>query len=274
MILLRTQKLDPATYRFAEQLSSCGYGRVACVVDERFISVDTAPWPKVSLTTAACEALGLYCPGDVGWRCGDYGLYLARKQFPDETFFWMIEYDVRIGGDPASLFAMFDPMVKVDLLAPCLRPADRTWFWEYTIAARGITVHRCLFPIVRVSARAIDYLAAKRVALARHERRRRAWPNDESFVATVLVNNPVMVCRDLNDFGRALYNSETFSFELPHDGDTIRMRDDTPTIYHPVLFGADYRAKIKRLGEIQPDRKFSRRVSRRLNRALNMRSSW
>jgi hypothetical protein len=274
MILFRTQNLGPINRRFAEQLASCGHGRIACVVDERLATVNTAPWPKVSLTVPACAALGLYCPDDVGWRCGDYGLYLARNQFPDEPFFWMIEHDVRFGGGPAGFFAMFDEVATADLLAPGLRPADRTWFWEYTIAARGIAVHRCLFPIVRVSARAIDALAAGRVALSRRWRRRLAWPNDESFVATTLVNNPDMICRDLNDLGRTLYDSETLSFEQPYDGDILRMREDVPTIYHPVLFGADYQAKINRLRERQPDRKFTRRVIRRLLRAWNMRSRW
>lgn len=275
MILFRTRELGPINHRFVEQLASCGDGRVACVIDERFTTVDTTPWPKVSLTVPACEALGLYCPADVGWRCGDYGLYLARKQFPDEPFFWLIEHDVRFGGDgPAGFFAMFEAETTADLLAPDLRRADRSWFWEYTVAARGVSVYRCLFPIVRLSGRAIDYLAAKRAALSQRPGRRRAWPNDESFVATAIANNPDMIARDLNQFGRMLYDAATLSFELPYNGDILRMRQDVLTIYHPVLFGADYDTKVTKMQESQPDRKLLQRISRRLVREVNKMSAW
>ena len=275
MLLFRTRDLGPDNCRFAEQLAvSCGE-RFACVVDERFGVVDTAPWPKVSVTVPACERLGLYCPDDVGWRCGDYCFYLARAQFPDEPFFWIIEHDVRFtGAGPAAFFGMFRNETAADLLVAELRPADHTYFWEFTVAARGLAVHRCLFPLVRLSAPAIDYLLANRVTLSRHQRRRREWPNDESFVATLLASNRRMICRDLNDFGATLYDDNTLSFWKPINGDTLPLQDDRLTIYHPVLFGDAYRAKIERGEAPQADRRLYRRIRRRLIRELNKRTSW
>nr|WP_294506189.1 hypothetical protein [uncultured Rhodopila sp.] len=275
MILFRIRDLGPLNRRFAEELAAgCG-DRFACVVDERFGDVDTAPWPKVSLTVPACEQIGLYCPDDVGWRCGDYGLYLARARFPDEPFFWIIEPDVRFGGaGSAAFFGMFRSDTSADLLVADLRAADRTYFWEFMVAERGLAVYRCIFPLVRVSARAIDYLSAKRVLLSRNERRQRDWPNDESFVATLLKNNPDMICRDLNDFGSTLYDADTLSFWKPLDGDNLHMRSDLVTIYHPVLFGADYRAKVERVEAPQPDRRLTRRIRRRLIREVNKRTRW
>jgi hypothetical protein len=275
MILFRTRDLAPLHRGFAEELAaSCG-DRFACVVDERFGDVDTAPWPKVSLTVPACERLGLYCPDDVGWRCGDYGLYLARARFPDEAFFWMIEPDVRFGGGgAAAFFQFFRNDSKSDLLVADLRAADRHYFWEYMVTARGLAPYRCIFPLLRLSARSIDYLLAKRVLLSRNRRRRRDWPNDESFVATLLMNNADMTCRDLNDFGTPLYDATTLSFWQPLDGDTLRMRDEGVTIYHPVLFGAEYRAKVERVEAPQPDRRLIRRIRRRLIREINKRTRW
>lgn len=271
MILFRTQKFRPVDRRFAEELACCSGHQLVCVVDERSACVDVSGFPKVSLTLDACNALGLYCPKDVGWRCGDYGYYLARKQYPDEHFFWMIEYDVRFAGNPEHFFKMYKNDTSTDLLAPDLRRADTTWFWEHAIASRSAVIHRCLFPLVRLSVRAIDHLAAKRVEMARRLARRLAWPNDESFVATVLSNSPGMICRDLNDFGYQLYDSQTFSYYLPFNGDELHLNDDRLKIYHPVLFGADYEAKLERLKHHDIDHRLADRIMRRLAREVNSR---
>lgn len=273
MILFRTRDLTPLHRAFAEELAATGEP-FACVVDERTGPVDTSPWPKVSLTVPACEALGLFCTGDVGWRCGDYGFYLARRQFPDERYFWMIEPDVRFGGGTAGdLFAKFRTETA-DLIVADLRPADHTYFWEFTLIARGLRVHRCIFPLVRLSARAIDDLLPKRVTLSRSKHRQSEWPNDEVFVATMLANNPGMVCRDLNDFGETLWDPGTLTFWEPLNGEALPMRQDRLTVYHPVLFGAEYRAKVTRVEAPQADRKLWRRVRRRLIREVNRRSRW
>jgi hypothetical protein len=52
------------------------------------------------------------------------------------------------------------------------------------------------------------------------------------------------------------------------------MRDDRLTIYHPVLFGTEYRAKVERVEAPQRDRRLVRRIRRRLIRELNKRTRW
>ena len=52
------------------------------------------------------------------------------------------------------------------------------------------------------------------------------------------------------------------------------MRDGEVTIYHPVLYGADYRAKVERVEAPQPDRRLTRRIRRRLIREVNKRTRW
>ena len=178
------------------------------------------------------------------------------------------------GGGPAAFFEMFRTETSADLLVADLRPADHTYFWEFTIAARGLAVYRCIFPLVRLSARAIDYLLAKRVVLSNSRRRHQEWPNDESFVATVLKDKPDMICRDLNDFGQTLYDEHTLSFWKPFDGANLPLRDDRVAVFHPVLYGAEYRAKVERVEAPQADRQLYRRVRRRLIREYNKRTAW
>ena len=278
MILLRLARFSEETIAFAQRLRRESGMRVACIVDERNGPVDVGDFDKVSLTRAACRAIGLHCPRDVGWRCGDYGFYLARLRYPDVRFFWLMEYDVRLRClDLGEFFSRYAPdrgpaSVDHDLIAGYYRQAAGDWYWTHTMIARDRPVWRCLFPVVRLSARAIDTLHAERRAYARRPVRLANWPNDESFVATVLTRNGSR-CADLNDFGATVYDRSTYSFDEPIDGSALDDRATPVRLYHPVLFGADLARKIKRMAWIDKGESVPRKVKRRLIGAWNRRST-
>ncbi len=254
-LLIRTTELDDRVLAFADELAAASGYAVAFVVDERKGPVPARGRETLGLTRAGCRALGLFCPADFTWKCGDYGYYLARLRYPDASLFWLIEYDVRfVGPDLPSFFARFDALDDVDLLATDLRPSDNGWYWTDTVRGRGVTPYRCLFPVTRLSVRAVDAALAKRVEQSRRPLRRLLWPNDEAHVATALANGGFM-CRDFNDFGRPLYTPETFSFHTPIDGDRLAPVDDTLRMHHPVLFGEAFQRKVKRLGEKPPSQR-------------------
>ncbi len=271
MILLRTTAMSAHTAAFARRLVEETGQRLCCVVDERKGPVDTAGHDKIGLTVRRCRELGLYCPLDVGWRCGDYGFYFARKRYPDERFFWLIEYDVRLTGpDVNGFFRCFDGADDVDLIAGHYREAEPWWYWTHTMAARGQPVWRCLFPVVRLSAAAIDLLHAQRQAYARRLLRLANWPNDESFVATILTRAG-MRCADINDFGHTLYDDTTYTFSEPFDGAMLDERAPPLKVFHPILFGDDLAKKLKRMAWINKGESLPRKVKRRVINALNTR---
>jgi hypothetical protein len=262
----------PHTEAFADRLAAESGHRVCCIVDERQGVVEVGGFDKISLTRPACRALGLYCPQDFGWRCGDYGFYLARQRFPEERYFWLMEYDVRLSGPHmGDFFEAFADADEVDLIAGYYRRAERWWYWTHTMIARGQEVWRCLFPVVRLSARAIDLLHAQRRAYAHRPLRLANWPNDESFVATVLSRHADMRCADLNDFGRPLYDPTTYTFNAPIDGDALDERSAPLRVFHPILFGDDLQRKRKRMKWIDKGESFPRKVKRRVINALNSR---
>lgn len=273
MILLRTTALSPQTAAFANRLAAESGHRICFIVDERRGEVDVGGFDKISITRRACWRLGLHCPLDFGWRCGDYGFYFARERYPDERFFWLIEYDVRLAGpDARAFFEQFRNGDSFDLIAGYYRRADPSWYWTHTMITRDQPVWRCLFPVVRLSSSAIDLLLAQRKAYARRLFRLANWPNDESFVATVLTRAGLR-CADLNDFGASVYDDTTYTFHKPMDGDALDERAPPLRIYHPVLFGADLQRKIERMawidkGESLP-RKLKRRVIDHINRRLS-----
>ena len=105
--------------------------------------------------------------------------------------------------------------------------------------------------------------------------RRRQWPNDEAFVATVLASSADMISRDLNDFGEPLWTPESMSYWRPLDGDALRLQDGPLTVYHPVLFGDAYRAKLaERDAGSHFNRRLRGRIKRRLVREVNKRTQW
>ena len=245
MILLRTTRIDPEIRDMADRLKAASGETVAMLVDERR-GESATDLPKVGLTDAACAALGLHTPADFAWRCGDYGFYLARHLFPAETHYWMIEYDVRISGDAARFFVACAAHPTVDLLAADVRPTGRDWWWCANIASSDAQPYRCFFPVVRLSAKAVDTLAAKRRAHSRRPLRRLLWPNDESFVATAAVAAGLSTA-DLNDLGERFYDAETYSYTNVLDGARFVVDGADPQLHHPVLFGEDLARKLRRL---------------------------
>ncbi|RRA47924.1 hypothetical protein [Acidipila sp. EB88] len=268
VILLRITRLDEHTRAFAERLTRESGREVMCIVDERNGSVDVSPYRKLSLTARTCRALGIHCPSDFAWRCGDYGLYLARTQYPSITRFWLIEGDVRITGPGLDhFFHVFDNSEDIDCIMGNLQ-ASAGWYWDHSIASAGTTVYTCLFNILRINAAAIDLLLERRRELSLDRVRRLSWANDEAFVATTLSNSP-FTCRDLNDFGPTLYTTETLTFHAAFNGSTFQEHQEPMTIYHPVLFGEAYERKRRKLHAIAAGETLSQRARRRAIHLLN-----
>src|ERR1700761_4536176 len=164
----------------------------------------------IPLGEAAIDRMALPRPPKWEWLCGDYALYRARAECPEAEHIWLIEYDVAINFARASDFFARFADDTADFLAFDYEPATPAWSWTRLMRPFGEPVMRCMFPVVRLSARALDHLLDQRRALA--EVAPEVWPNDESFVATVLTRDG-FVCRSLNE---GLTTADSFSWSRPH----------------------------------------------------------
>jgi hypothetical protein len=274
-VLIRTTRVDADALAMAQRLQQASGCPAALVVDARSGAVEGSNPDVISLSTAACRSLRLFCPPDFAWRCGDYGYYLARRRYPATQRFWLIETDVGFyNGEAAELFAFFaERAQEVDLLAAQLRRADHSWYWTRFGRARDVEVFRCLFPITRLSARAVDAALAHRVAQARWPQRRWLWPNDEVLIATTLMNGD-FVCRDFNDFGSTFYSDDSFFFGAPLQGERLQIDAPAMRMVHPVLFGDAYREKVAKLKQAEPPLSGPERGRRWLANKLNAWSRW
>jgi len=273
LILVRATTLTETTLALADELAAASGQDVAFILDGRNPVTVATSRAMVMLTEEACLALGLYCPPDFAWRCGDYCIYLARQRFPQAAHLWLIEHDIRIaGGRPASFFETFEGQPQIDFLACNYRRAAADWDWYFNASGRDVQTFRCNFGIVRLSARAVDRLLAKRVVQGKVWQRRKLFPNDEGFVATTLSNDDFL-CADFNGFGQIFYDGETMSLHLPVRGETFAPTTPTPMIHHPILWGADYeRGNASRAAK--PKLRAGAGWKKRLLQRLNSMSKW
>lgn len=241
VILLRTHTDGPDVYRSLDRLRQQSGRRVYVVADERAKLLNFPAAEKIPLTSGILEQFGLHVADDVGWRCGDYFLYIAAEKLRNAKYVWMIEPDVYINFESiGEFFDMVDERSDADFIAPRFRRAAPSWSWFPRMAVYREPVFFCLFSLVRVSARAISLLLAERILMSRMFREQRVdlgFPNDESFVATTLCHHR-LPCEDINSFGdfclaenygwRPLY--EPFMQGQPKDN----------RIYHPVVEGSTF----------------------------------
>jgi hypothetical protein len=96
-------------------------------------------------------------------------------------------------------------------------------------------VYGCIFPITRLSARAIDHLHAARrnTPVPDTPAAVDGWPNDEVFVATELQNHG-FECRELGYVHPELYTRNSLRTGVPWDRDTLAAQIPDGRIYHPV----------------------------------------
>ena len=98
---------------------------------------------------------------------GDYRFYYFRKYFPDYDYYWMIDYDVFCNAENYAGFLEKFADNRADLLIQGLaetKKSDEGFHknldWLYNDEDK---IYQGLFAVVRLSARAIDFLYRKRL---------------------------------------------------------------------------------------------------------------
>ena len=270
MIIVRTHVFGERERTLMKRLQDVRSHPVVIAVDETKGSIDVSPFDKISVTREACAQLGLYCPKDFTWRNGDYVLYLARKRYPAERYFWMLEPDVEHSFvSDSALFQHFDKQTDVDFLTPYFSASTTSWWWHQTARVRPTGVKRALFCIVRLSAQAIDVCLRERQKGRFSLRDRLYWPNDEAFVATEIVHAGLSAA-DLNDLNPPSYTPDTLGFDKPIDGTAGTFRQFSNMIYHPVLYSSAYQKRIERLQQTETTGNHWKYIRRKLQRLLSI----
>ena len=271
LLLIRTVRPCKGVFEFADFLRRVSHGRVLLLVDNRRGNPLPVRDDLLILDDASYRSLNLHCPADVAWRCGDYGLYLARKTYPDFRYYWMLEDDLRIDGDAAEFFRFFSSLHHIDLLAARLAPAKLDWHWYPHSMARDVTTYSCFFPITRSSGRALDLMYETRRKHSRQLNRLLLWPNDESFCATSVISSG-LVAEDINGLGRTFYDDEGYS--LMGDSKQLSNPCIPPRLLHPVYIERDADRSSRSTQRYSGVLSRGFRVRRALAKRLNAVSKW
>ncbi len=265
VIILRTEQFGGRERKLLTDLPIGNGVQHVIAIDETRGNVDVGSHSKISVTREACENIGLHCPIDFAWRNGDYCLYLARQQFPEADWFWMIEPDVEHSFPHlAHFFALFDPLQSVDFLTAHLRPAEAGWHWAPSAPNYRTGPWRCFFPLIRLSARAVDLCLHQRQRDRWALRSRLYWANDEAFVVNTVMQAGLET-RDLNSLDVPVYADDTFGY-TPLDGDATAFRSEANRLFHPVLYGDAYRARKNRIASATNS--LAGRLGRKLQRHI------
>lgn len=239
LLMVRTHQADPQSLRIFDHFAQHSGLDVVFGCDEREGEVDTGGRPKFGFTDETVRMAGLYLHPNAGWRCGDYFHYFGRSAQPGHERYWLIEPDVWI--NVADLAGWFAEMGRrdADLLVAKYGPRPPEWGWWGTVSKRYDPVVGCVFPVTRLTGRAIDHLfQARRAASTTSDAALRAWPNDEAFVSNELTTAGFK-CEDLNPPGLTLYTMKSFRNGSPHDAAALMAAEPDGLIYHPARdFGA------------------------------------
>lgn len=184
-----------------------------------------------------------------GWQCGDYILYAARKFFPDYDFYWLVDDDLVFNCN-------FDDFIyetnkfDEDLISYSFSERDFTWDWTKSLNGyRKYKIYGMLFCILRMSAKAIDFLKKSRVEYnlefdLNSRKNLNEYANDEVFTATLLKNNNYSII-DICKIVPELFDMH-FTLTRPILIDELNFPYLKNKILHPVCSIERSREKVKK----------------------------
>ncbi len=173
--------------------------------------------------------------GEIMWYNCDYRLYYIRKYLPKYEYYWQFEYDIFCNGDSyQSFFNKYSEHTE-DLLILQFRKEqlNGNWYWSKKIywKYKNQQVYGSLFPIERLTGKAIDFLYKQRMAQKEDYQNIKGkkdsfWPFCELFAPTELINN-----------GFTAFNmaEPQITWDKEYDLNEVRLFENPDNLlYHPV----------------------------------------
>jgi hypothetical protein len=258
----RTHLWTPHIATMARRLQAAAAGDFVVLADETDAVLDTSPFPKLAHSNDfSAFGLPLFPHRNTLWYNADYPLYLLRRQFPAASHIAMVEYDVAVNIGLAALLGHAHAN-GIDLIAHRLQDADPGWMWRKTALQHFTRPLQAFFPLLIISARAIDHMLARRLEiLARgklvdHD----DWPFCETFIPSAIAELPDARMEEIAAHADLANYRNSFALHVDQPESTRG-----GTISHPVLGGRAYAEKWLKFQPPEeifaPDSVLSRKLS-------------
>ena len=173
------------------------------------------------------------------WYNSDYRFYYVRKIFPDYEYYWQIEYDVFCNAPTyegfLKKFADDDSDLLIEKFSLGQKAGENRWDYNLDWVYKNYSIYGGFFPVVRLSARAADFLYKRRLEHKEIYNYAGDWVFCELFVPTELMNKNFS-CKNLNE--------PNIHFENIYLNDNRIFLTPDNKLYHPVKSA---RAEIDKL---------------------------
>ena len=212
--------------------------------NETHEKIDTFFAVKLSHSTDILRPLGERNVSDFGIvHHSDVVFSFLRSSLPDYDFILLVEDDLHMPKGAATLdlllAAIRDRSPAVDLVATDLRKAAPNWWWYQNGQRRFEEVHAIFFPLVGMSARAIDFVRQERLQEAEEGA---DLVFCEAFVPSTLAAAGGFEMVDANKLLPGLYERSTFKTDLPFLLEDLRWQSGAG-MFHPVFSAAEFLEK-------------------------------
>ncbi|MEG9499287.1 hypothetical protein [Mannheimia indoligenes] len=174
----------------------------------------------------------------IGWLAGDYFYYAFREKIESE-YYWLVEPDVGFTFDHLSNFFSIFEAYNDDALLGNFGVREESDYWNKSANLISDETYGCLFPLSRLSGKAIDICKLERQRLSSLYSEKNAFsyidnpigvhfPNDEVLVATTLMREQYKI----TSFNKVMPYSFSYHqwFSIP-DKETLKPLNN---VIHPI----------------------------------------
>ena len=237
---IRTHRWGDEEDRLLASLRRAFGDHVVVVCQNRHRSVKL-PLEVVDATTAWAVTSGLRAVPDWGWRCGDYFYYAFRQAKPDFDWYWLVEPDVVFMGDPADFFDRFASATQ-DALGKGLRLYREDI--PFTRGLPGVEHYKAIYPLTRLSGRAIDMLRPKRIEYGQGPVGNRFFTNDEIFTFSNVMATPGYHAAALERFAPDWFAGASFDTNPTVLLEALLADPPVNKVLHPVRSRYEFKRAI------------------------------
>lgn len=240
-VFVRTHVSDSKTSHLLSVLSKGAHYDLFVCANETSGRLDFSPYEKVSHTFEDLNHQGFRTESEYDLqRLSDQIFYQTRLRCPNYGFYLFIENDVHLSREDPDFIDQVAQLLTsgafgdVDFVGTHNRSVDDHWHWYAECRRIFPEVYATFFPFIGLSARALDYLHARRLQEHAEKPQDTPYVFCEAFVPTALKAEGSFRLEDIATMVPGCYDFATFNLFTPQIMEEARGGHENVQMMHPV----------------------------------------